>query len=365
MERSSGEQFGFELRRPEYSNSNPYAAFGNLTMALPLTDDVPSEPLGDVAVTGTITKAGLASLSIYLPDGGRSTYKGPILESDLLAINTISREQTKAALIGPINMASTRASLNYDGILRLYAQSIPGNPQYVTGIDQQRAVLGSRYVPPSKGFFPISGIIPVKFNTSYNLVGGDFDGISKIGSWEVGNKIAIPGSPVDSSKASFTTKTGLVTFVHTLTDANFGIKTTANGFAVTLQRPRLIRGYYKSTFTTGQFTVIENDGTIPSITSISPVNKTVSKLANTYFVQVNTPGAWQVTGPGLEGPVDPEIIPRYTVEIVAGGTGGLNGTGPGTVKITVTENPTNLWYYVTLEIAGIDHNLTQDYTIRR
>jgi hypothetical protein len=108
--------------------------------------------------------------------------------------------------------------------------------------------------------------------------------------------------------------------------------------------------------------VTENDGSTPDITRISPVNKTVPVLATTYYVEVDTPGAWQVIAPDLSGTSRGSWA---TAEIVAGGVGGLNGSGPGTVKITVLQNATNLWWYATFEIAGISHELTQDYIIRR
>jgi hypothetical protein len=382
MERVTGEQFGFELRREEYGKTGGiYPSSGTFTMAIPQAEEEKTEPLGDAVVTGAISSKGAVKLSIYLPDGGRATYKGPILESDLLAINAISKTGGQTTLIGPINMESTRASLHYDGALRLYAQAYLSSGQFVSGIDQQRAVLGSRYISPSKGFFPISGITPGTFNTRYNLFGGDFDGTAEIGTWDASSKINIPGSPTESSKAKFSSKTGLVSFAYTRTDATIGLKTTANSYAVTLQRPKQIRGFYIDAFSSGQFTVNKNDGTLPSITSIFPVNKTVSAAFTEYLVQVNTPGAWEVIVPTVQtittiGDVtttDPDTgevtttqgetqVPWVSAQVVQGGSG-LQGSGNGIVKITVQANPTSpkLWQYVTLEIAGINHKITQDY----
>jgi hypothetical protein len=87
---------------------------------------------------------------------------------------------------------------------------------------------------------------------------------------------------------------------------------------------------------------------------IAPVAKTVPVGASVYNVQVSTPGAWQV--------ILPEN-PWVSVEIVQGGTGQLNGNGNGIVRITVQANATRplIWRYLTLEIAGIKHNITQDY----
>ena len=361
-------------------------------MAIPLTDLAVSEPLGDGVSTGNISTAGLVTLSIFQPDGGRSTYQGPILDADLLALSSISTTVKKAALIGPVNMASTRASLHFDGNLRFFAEAALLYGQYTSATDQQRVVLGSRYIPPAKGIAPISGINLAGWNTLYNLSYGDFDGIAKIGAWDTSNKINIPGSPVNSSKAAFTAKTGLVSFDYSQTDT-FGSTTFANSFAVALQRPKQIRGFYTSAFSSGSFNVIKHDGTPPSLTSISPVNKTVPVLQNSYFVQVNTPGAWEVVIPPgqtvtitttVVTPADPvagtpatteeveTVIPWVSAEIVSGGvpdpvTGaiGLKGSGNGLVKITVQENTTGLWFYSTLTIAGIKHKITQQYSENR
>ena len=386
LERVSGEKFGFELRREKYGKTGGiYPSSGALTMAIPQAEEDRTEPLGDAVVTGAVSSKGAVSVSIYLPDGSRAIYKGPILESDLMAINAISKPKTgsEATLIGPINMASTRSSLHYDGALRLYSQAELSNSQFVSGIDQQRSVLGSRYVIPSKGFFPISGITPGTFNTRYNLIGGDFDATEEIGTWDANSKINIPASPTENSVAKFLPKTGLVSLAYTLTDSTTGLKTTANSYAVALQRTKQIRGFYADAFTTGQFTITKNDGTLPSITNIFPVNKTVSAANPTeYLVQVSTPGTWSVTVPSVQtvvtglvnvtttDPTTGEVtttqqvteVPWVTAQVVQGGSG-LQGSGNGLVKITVQANPTIplIWQYVTLEIAGIKHKITQNY----
>jgi hypothetical protein len=91
---------------------------------------------------------------------------------------------------------------------------------------------------------------------------------------------------------------------------------------------------------------------------ITPVAKTVPIGASTYNVEVSTLGAWQVVLPE-----NPWVI----AEIVRGGTVELNGSGNGSVKITVQANPTTppIWRYLTIEIAGIKHNITQDFMQRR
>ena len=375
MERFSGKQYGFELRTAKYGKSNPYPAPSAVTMAFALPESTPSAPLGDGVATGAIDRAGLVKLNIYMPNGARATSSGPILKSDDYLVNALATTGSQPALIGAIHMTSERASLDYDGTLRLYSQSAPVSGQSTGAVDQQRLVMGSAYRPASKGLSPYFENTLSGWNTRFNLIDGDFDGVSEIGAWGASNKITIPGSPVRSSLATFTPKTGLIFNSHTKTDAVLGAKTTASGFGVVLQKPEQMRGYYISPLSTGRFTVTENDGSVPTLTSISPINKLVPVTATEYYVQVNTVGAWEVKVPlgatvsgvvtdPVTGIPTPVQIPWITAEVVSGGTG-LKGNGNGVVKVTVQQNTTGLWFYSTLEIAGVTQNITQDYEERR
>ncbi len=356
--RSSGGQLGFELRRPGYGRAKPYLTSGAVTMAFAQAEVTPTAPFGDGVATGTISRNGDLSLQVYLPNGGSASFKGPILESDVVAMNAVSTKGGQAVLIGALNMASTRGSLDYDGVVRLFSQASAANgSQFVSGIDQRRTVLGSRYAPPARGFFPVRDIISGgDFNTRYNLVEGGFDGVTKIGTWNATNKILIPSSPVDQAQAKFTAKTGLLSYNYTRTNTTSNTTTSVDGFAVALQGPAQIRGYYQNPTTNGKLTVTANDGTIPAITRISPVSKTVSIQSNVYFITVDTPGAWQVIAPNSDW---------VAAQIVEGGTGALSGSGPGSVRITVQPNATGLWRYATFKIAGIRHDLTQEVGARR
>jgi hypothetical protein len=375
MERFSGKQYGFELRTAKYGKTNPYPAPSAVTMAFALPESAPSAPLGDGVATGAIDRAGLVKLNIVMPNGARATSSGPILKSDDYVVNALATTGRQTTLIGAIHMTSDRASLDYDGTLRLYAQSSSVGGQSSGAVDQQRSVMGSAYRPASKGLSPYFENTLSGWNTRFNLIDGDFDGVSEIGAWGASNKINIPGSPVRSSLAVFAPKTGLISYGHTRTDAVLGVKTTASGFGVVLQKSEQMRGYYVSPLSTGRFTVTENNGSVPSLTSISPINKMVPVAATEYFVQVNTTGAWEVKVPlgatvngVVTDPVTGEqidvLIPWVTAEVVSGGAG-LAGNGNGVVKVTVQENTTGLWFYSTLEIAGVTQNITQDYEERR
>lgn len=361
MTRINGKQLGSEGFPPKYSKSNPYPAPGTLTMALPLAGSAATdvtEPSGEGVATGSIDRAGMVKANYILPNGEQSTSSGPILVNDYHAVHAWSSKGRKCALVGAIDMVSARPSLDYGGTLRLYAVASTVNGQATTAIDQARLVEGSVYIPPSKGLAPLSYLSLAYWNISFNLLGGAFDGVSKVASWGADNKIVIPPSPTTASKAAYNPKTGLMTFGHTETDPILKTSTTANGYAVVLQRPDQTRGYYLTPLSSGRLSVTEHDGSAPPLTMIAPVAKTVPVTASVYNVQVSTPGAWQVVLP-------PD--PWVTVEIVQGRTGELKGNGNGIVRITVPANPTGppIWRYLTIEIAGIKHNITQDYMQRR
>ena len=361
MTRNNDKQLGSEGLPPKYGKSNPYPAPGRLTMALPLAGPAAAgvtEPSGEGVATGKIGRDGKVRANYILPNGERSTSSGPILGNDDHAVHAWSSKGRKSALVGAMDMVSARPTLDYGGTLRLYAVATTVNGQATTAIDQVHLVEGSVYTPPSKGLAPLSYLSLAYWNISFNMLEGAFDGVSKVSAWGANNKIVIPPSPTTASKAAYNPKTGLMTFGHTETDPILNTSTTANGYAVVLQRPDQTRGYYLTSLSSGRLSVTENDGSAPPLTMIAPVAKTVPVGASVYNVQVSAPGAWQVVLPE-----DPWV----SVEIVQGGTEGLNGNGNGIVRITVQENPTipRIWRYLTIEIAGIKHNITQDYMQRR
>jgi hypothetical protein len=361
MTRRNGEQLGSEGLQPKYRKSNPYPLAGSFTMAFPLAGPVVTsvtEPSGEGVATGSIDRAGMVKANYILPNGERCTSSGPILVDDYHVAHALPSKRSKYALVGTIDMVSARPSLDYTGTLRLYAEAATVNGQATTAIDQVRLVEGSVYTPPAKGLAPLLDLPLAGWNISFDMLRGAFDGVSKVAAWGADNKIVIPPSPTTASKAAYNSKTGLMTFSHTETDPILNTSTTANGYAVVLQGPDQTRGYYDTPFSSGRLSVTKHDGSAPPLTMIAPVAKTVIVGASVYNVQVSTPGAWQV------------VLPEnswVSAEIVQGGTGELNGSGNGIVQITVQANPTRppIWRYLTIEIAGIKHNITQDYIQRR
>jgi hypothetical protein len=356
---------GFELRTAQYGRNNPYPRPGSLTIAMPFSSSEVSSPRGDAIASGTIDRNGKVNLKLQMPDGARASYTGNIVHNEVLPLHATYISPAQASLIGPVSMVSTRSDRDFDGRLRYYSPGGFFRGQFMPGFNQSRTVLGSRYAPPSKGFLPVSDFLMTQFNTRFNYVGGDFGGIAKIGTWDASNRITIPASPIDNAKASFNAKTGIMSIQYTLTDATRDLfKSRADGFAVALQRPAQISGFYTSAFSNGLLSVVPNDGTTPELTLIDPRKKTVSAALSVYQVQVDTPGEWQillpasddwvsatiVAGADPDAPVDPEN-PTLV----------LRGFGRGVVEVTVGANATQTVRKTFIEIAGINHEITQDF----
>jgi len=378
MYRASGAVIGFELRTPEFGRANPYPAPGTITVGLPLSGTRISDPRGDGIMTGSINSNGLAALRLNLPDGARASYRGSILTTGAIAFHATYSSPVPTSLIGPIETVSTRADRDFDGRLRYYSPGGMSRGQFLGGFNQTRTVFGSRYIPPSRGFMPVDGFLTSSFNARFNFTGGDFGGVSKIGTWDAANRITVPSSPVDNASIRFTANSGLLTVRYTLTDEDRELnRSVANGFAVALQRPNVIKGFYTSTFSNGVVETMPNDGTIPPLTMISPSSKTVPAAGAQYLVEVDTPGAWEVRLPALEtwvvatiisgGIADPEnslVEPAPapadpddpdSTDLV------LKGFGRGTVEVTVGRNAKNTIRKTSIEIAGIPHKVTQDF----
>ncbi len=371
-QKTTGGWLGIELRPAKYGKNRAYPLPGRLTMALPNRNAGLAGPRGEGAIVGAISSAGGVSLQMHLPDGGRASYSGPILtgpvaSDDLLTIyGLFSSRNRSSALLGPVDMAANNVNNDFEGYARFYSAASANGGQFTGGFDQLRTINGSRYVAPPKGFFPVDSITAGAFNTLFKMEGGDFGGISKVATWNVTNNIVIPASPTDSGSVKFDSKTGLVTFSYTRTDAERQLlNSVASGFAVTHQKTATIPGYYTSAFSNGELNVTPNDGTIPELTLISPMRRTVDKSGEIYEVQVQTPGDWEI--------VVPDGVTWLKAEIISGGatsttpgtdtgtttTSTTQGNGNGVVRITVNANVTYRVREASVEIAGNEHEIKQ------
>ena len=385
----TGNILGIELRPARFGKSNLYPAT-KVTMAMPTLDTGSTGPRGNGVATGSISKYGVASLGMYLPDGGKASYSGSVLSNDLLALHAISTSANRSAVIGPVDCAPVSTDRDFEGYVRLYSAYGPLGGTYPAGFDQIHTVVGSDYVAPARGFLPVSGYTTTEYNAKFSMVGGGFGGIAKAGTWGVNQAITIPGSPTESSSAKYTSSTGLISFKHTLN------KAVANGYAVTLQRGAQISGFYTSSFSTGKLVVTPNDGTIPALTYLSAVSKSVMGTGAIYDVSVQTAGAWELVLPTGVNWVQAEITSggltssstvttgdtitttggsifdgNSTTIVTPGSTQVVStasktqGYGPGTVRITVSDSQTTFAQRSTfVEIAGVQHKISQDYRTR-
>ena len=362
---NTGSLLGVELRRSKYSSRNRYATPGRLTMIMPMADQENPGPKGDAVAVGSINSSGVVALSMYHPDGGRSSFSGSILHGEVAALRSLSSSRSAPSVVlGPLNMNDPATDRDFGGMLRYYSpEAVPGS-QFQEGFSQIRTVSGARYAAPPRGVLALRGFNTSQFNSQFNLEGGDFNGLSSIGTWSVSNSIVIPPSPAQRATATFAAATGLLTYRYTGTDADRGlVNAPASGFAVHQQLASVgrgsavVRGYYTSAFSNGGLSVTPNDGSIPDITVISPVNQKLFNGAGatqTYTIDVRTQGAWQV--------VVPAGLNWATVAVVgADAATPLVGNGNGTVTITVGSNETTAQRVLRINIAGVTHTLTQDY----
>lgn len=362
---NTGSVLGIELRRAKYNRASRYSTPGRLTMVIPMTDQENPGPKGDAVAIGSISSTGSVALSMYHPDGGRSSFSAPILHGELVALRGLSTTRSAPSVVlGPLNMNDPTVDRHFGGYLRYYSpQEVPGS-QFPAGFSQTRTVSGARYVAPPRGILALRGFKTSQFNSLFNLVDGEFGGLSMIGTWSVSNSIAIPASPIQRATASFAPSTGLLTYRYTVSDVERGlVNAKATAFAVHQQLASVgrgsavVRGYYMSAFSNGSFLVTPNDGTIPDVTMINPVSQKLFNGAGatqTYTINVRTQGAWQV--------IVPAGLNWANVSVVgADAATPLNGTGNGTVTIVVAANNTTARRVLRINIAGVTHTLTQDY----
>jgi hypothetical protein len=349
----------FQLRHTLYSKSNAYASSGKVTFEAALSSSV-SGPSGSAVATGSISTSGQVAFKIYLPDGSSSSYSAPIVDGDLIPLFSRSSSKARTVLLGTLKLEDLARQSDFAGTVRLFSAAGAGGSLFPSGFDQLRELTGSRYYPPAKGVMPLSSFVPTANNAVFNWLGGNFDGVQKVGTWATDGKMTIPATQNDSTKATFTSSSGLLTLSYTRTDATRSLlKAPTKGYAVVVQKSRTFKGFYTSGLSAGDFVVDPNtSGINPEITSVSPLNKSISAAATSYSVTVGTAGAWAVVIPSSVNWI------TATVSSAAGETGPSAttlGNGNGTVVISPTLNVTNTRREAEITIAGIKHTLVQEF----
>jgi hypothetical protein len=349
----------FQLRHTLYSKSNAYPSAGKVTFEAALLTSA-SGPSGSAVATGSISTSGQVAFKIYLPDGSTSSYSAPIVDGDLIPLFSRSSSKARTVLIGTLKLEDLERQSDFDGSVRLFSAKGATGSLFPSGFDQLRELTGSRYYPPIKGVLPLSSFVPSANNAVFSWVGGNFDGVQKVGTWATNGRMAIPATQFDSAKASFSSSTGLLALTYTRTDTTRSLlKAPTKGYAVVVQKSRTFKGFYTSGLSAGDFVVDPNtSGINPEITSVSPLNKSISAAATSYSVTVGTAGAWAVVIPSSVNWI------TATVSSAAGETGPSAttlGNGNGTVVISPTLNVTNTRREAEITIAGIKHTLVQEF----
>jgi hypothetical protein len=349
----------FQLRHTLYSKSNAYSSAGKVTFEAALPSSV-SGPSGSAVATGSISTSGQVAFKIYLPDGSSSSYSAPIVDGDLIPLFSRSSSKARTVLIGTLKLEDLKGQSDFAGSVRLFGAPGASGSLFPSGFDQLRKLTGSRYYLPAKGTLPLSSFVPTTNNAVFNWLGGNFDRVQKVGTWATNGKMTVPATQNDSTKASFSSSTGLLTLTHTRTDTTRSlVKAPAMGYAVVVQKNSTFNGYYTSGLSAGDFEVAANtSGLNPEITSVSPLNKSVSAAATSYTVTVGTAGTWSVVIPSSVNWIS------ATVSSVGGATGSsftTPGSGNGTVVITVALNVTNARREAEITIAGIKHTIKQEF----
>lgn len=316
-------------------------------------------PKGSLIGTGELDPARNMSLNLYLPDGSRSSFQGSVVKGNLVTMFSRSMDPSKAVVMGMLKVRNVKKSSDFDGQVRYYS---PGNRKgsfFPSGYDQQRTIRGAYYRSPSPGTLPLSKFRPRSNNAVFQWTGGDFDGVRKAGTWTTDGKMNIPTNQLDSVSTAFVPATGLLKMTYVRTDeARSLTDATAHSMAVVQQKRDSFIGYYLSDGASASFSVVPNKGGVqPDVVSISPRSKEVSAAAQSYTVTVKTTGDWSVVIPATE----PWITATITSNGLTGPSDTTTGEGNGTVTISIQQNLTYARRKATIRIAGIDHQITQEF----
>lgn len=352
----------FQLRHTLYSKSYGYAQAGKVTFEAALSNGN-SGPSGSAVATGSISASGQVSFQIYLPDGSGSSYSGPIVDGGLIPL--FSRSKSRTVLLGVLKLEDVVGESDFAGSARLFSAAGVAGGTFPSGFDQPRKLTGSRYYPPVTGVLPLTSFVPTANNLVFNWLGGNFEGVQKVGTWATNGKMTVPATQIDKVSPSFTSSSGLLSFSYTRTDATRSlVKAVAKGYAVVVQKSKTFKGYYTSGLSAADFVVEPNTAGInPEITSVSPLNKSVNSEAISYTVTVGTAGEWSVVIPSSVTWLTATVTSASGVDgaIVTGPSNKTLGKGNGTVVITVALNKTYSRREGEITIAGLKHTIKQDF----
>jgi len=354
FESRKGGKFYAELRKTSATDKSASPRKVTLNAAY----DSGKGPTGAVIGTGSIKGNSKINLSLYMPDGSRSSSSAPVLRGKLIVLYSRSSNSSQAVILGMLKVRNVKNKSNFDGSTRLFSPGNRGGTFYPSGYDQSRVLRGAYYRTPSSGTLPLGNFKVRSNNAVIEWNGGDLTGTKLVGTWTSDGTMRIPTNPTASAKASFVPSTGLMKMSYQQTDPLTVVKNTSQSMAVVQQKQDSFLGYYVSDGSTAIFQVVPNTGNVdPDITTVSPTSKEISAAGGTYTVTVKTKGDWAVSVPARADWV------TATLDSSAG-TGpstDVQGSGDGTVVITVDQNFLYARRSVVVVIAGIEHKIQQEF----
>lgn len=299
---TTGETFTFELRP-----ARTFPTANNLTFSASLNPlDLDSAinggtPTGAVVATGSVAKTGWVTFNVYLPDGGRSSYAGPMVDGKLAML--YARNTSETVLAGPLVFSPVSGQSDFNGTVRLFNTGNLGG-FFSGGFDQTRSVRGSNFVAPSAGKLPLGSFTATNNNVVYQWSLGNFYGIKKVGTWSTSGVINIPRAELDNAVTSYNGSTGLIAVSYTRTDTTRSLemlRDVATGYAVVSQVSNTSQGFYVNGYSCGQFSIVPNtlkwapDNYVPP--SISPLSFQTRAAGTTYTVIVTATSKWALSIP--------------------------------------------------------------------
>jgi hypothetical protein len=354
FENEAGDQISFELR-PARKDTRYAGKKLNFEASV---IGAPAGPTGSAVATGSIHKTtGVAIFTVYFPDGSRGSYSGPIVDGrdkggNLLLPYSFGDLASSPLLVGISVLRTSANQSDVDGTVRLYSGTSDSANLYPDGFDQLRKLKGSFYVPPASSRLPLSTFVGIN-NTLYRWTDEGGNGLTGVGTWTP-SKLSLSNGPAEGGSATVDRASGLVT-VSRIPGIGSEMR---QGKAVVLQTSKTVKGFYSSSDSMGSLVLAPNASKIPAAVSgvITPTSYSATYTGVTYPVTVKVTGPWAV------------FIPTDATWVTAtlANTSGtpatptlVDGSGNGTVTITLAANTTSSKRTAVIHIAGVEHTITQ------
>ena len=354
FENDAGDQISFELRP---ARKDTRYAGKKLNFEASVVGP-PAGPTGSAVATGSINKTtSVAIFTVYFPDGSRGTYSGAIVDgkdkgANFLLPYSYGDLASSPLLVGISVLRTTANQSDVDGTVRLYSSTSDSASLYPDGYDQLRKLKGSFYIPPTSSQLPLPSFAGIN-NTLYRWTDEGGAELTGVGTW-TSSKLSLSSSPAQGGSATVDRASGLVT-VSRIPGIGSEMR---QGKAVVLQISKSVKGFYSSPSSMGSLVLAPNASKIPAAVPgvITPTSYSAPYTGVTYPVTVKATGPWAVSIP---------TAATWVTATLANTSGTpatptlMDGSGNGTVTITLAANTTSSIRTAVISIAGVDHAITQ------